>query len=297
MTGRMRWASLLAVGIGLGGLVWAFGRAQTPQPPLRQERDVVFARVAEETLRLDLAAPTEGDGPFPAVVCLHGGGWVGGDRKQMTSTIEVLARRGYVAVTPDYRLAPKHRFPACVEDCKEAVRWLRGNAGRYRIDPKRIGVVGLAAGGHLACLLGVTDVKDGLEGTGDHATQSSAVQAVVSFAGPTDLTSEALWTRETLSRNLLPLLGGSPREKADAYRQASPVHYRPRTPPPFLLIHGTADAVVPINQAHALAERLRESHGQARVLVLEGEGHTWAGAALLRSIDRMLTFLDESLKK
>lgn len=297
MSGRMRIVGLLAAVVGAGWWVWTCVVAEPPKASLRQERDVVFARVGDETLRLDLAMPADGGGPYPAVVCLHGGGWVGGDRKQMTGTIEVLARRGYVAVTPDYRLAPTHRFPACVEDCKEAVRWLRGNAGAYRIDPARIGVVGLAAGGHLACLLGVTEPGDGLEGTGDNATQSSAVQAVVSFAGPTDLTSEALWTRETLSRNLLPWLGGSPRDKADLYRKASPVHYRPRTPPPFLLVHGTADPVVPINQAHALADRLRGASGQVRILVLEGEGHTWAGAALLRSIDRMLSFLDETLKK
>jgi acetyl esterase/lipase len=199
-------------------------------------------------------------------------------------------------VTPDYRLAPKHRFPACVEDCKAAVRWLRANAGAYRIDAKRIGVVGLAAGGHLACLLG-TAGDASLEGNGGNAGHSSAVQAVVSLSGPTDLLSEGMHTEELLKRNLVPLLGGPPKTHRDAYRKASPLHQELRSPPPFLLIHGTADTIVPVDQAREMGGKLRLAGGQAQLLLLEGEGHTWAGANLLRSIDTMLSFLDEALKK
>jgi acetyl esterase/lipase len=288
--------ALVAIG-GLGCLVWAFVAAQAPRPTVRHESDVVFARVGGETLRADLALPAIGEGPFPAVVCLHGGGWVGGNRKQMAGTIEVLARRGYVAVAPDYRLAPAHRWPACVEDCKAAVRWLRANAGRYRVQPERIGAVGLSAGGHLACLLGVTGPADGLEGTGDNQDRPSKVQAVASFSAPMDLTAEALWTEEVLRRNLVPLFGGPPTLKMDEYRKASPARYLPAAPPPFLLVHGSADPVVPPAQAEALAGRLRQAGGAVRVLMREGERHTWAGANLTRSIDQMLTFLDEALKK
>jgi acetyl esterase/lipase len=247
-------------------------------------------------LKADLALPT-GEGPFPAVVCLHGGGWTSGDRKQMLQTIDVLARRGYVAVAPDYRLAPGHRFPACVEDCKAAVRWLRANAGKYRVDPRRIGAVGLSAGGHLACMLAVTTPADGLEGAGGNSDRSSAVQAVVCFAGPLDLTAEELWTKEVLKHNLEPLLGGPPRRNLDLYRKASPMHYSPVAAPPALLVHGSDDKVVPVRQAHALAEQLRARGGKAEVVVLDGEGHTWNGYALLQSIDRMLSFLDTVLKK
>ena len=298
MSRRFIWLAAGTAAIAALGLyLLTSGSAQQPRPQARSESGVRFASAGGVTLRADLALPGEGSGPFPAVVCLHGGGWVSGDRKQMASTIEVLARRGYVAMAPDYRLAPAHRFPACVEDCKAAVRWLRANAGKYRIDPNRIGAVGLSAGGHLACLLAVTTPADGLEGTGGHGDRSSAVKAVVSFAGPTNLTSEELWTKEVLTRNLEPLLGGPPRAKLDLYRKASPMHYAPTTPPPVLLVHGGNDAVVPVRQAYDLADRLRTRGGKAGVVVLEGEGHTWNGYSLLKSIDQMLSFLDENLKK
>lgn len=298
MSHRLFWfaaLSMVMVVAGLGLYVWA---KQSPEakPTVRLESEV-FARPADEALHVDLALPTQGDGPFPAVVCLHGGGWVGGSRTQMARTIETLAKRGYVAVAPDYRLAPKHPFPACVEDCKAAVRWLRANAGRYRIDPNRIGAVGLSAGGHLACLLAVTEPGDGLDGTGGNGDRSSAVQAVVAFAAPTDLTDEGMWKEPTLTKNLLPLLGGPPREKMDLYRKASPMSYSPRTPAPLLLVHGADDPVVPVRQARSMAERLNRNGGEASLVVLEGQGHTWQGEALLVSIDKMLNHLDETLKK
>jgi acetyl esterase/lipase len=290
MSGRLLGIGAVGVVCGLGVLVWTFTEAQSPPLRVRSENDVVFATVSDTPLKLDLAMPIEGTGPFPAVVCLHGGGWVGGERKQMSQTVAVLARRGYVAVAPDYRVAPTHRFPACFDDCRSAVRWLRTNGGKYHVDPARIGAVGLTAGGHLACLLGVADSGDGPD--------SSRVQAVVSFAGPTDLTDETLHIPEVLKGNLIPLLGGTPREQPDAYRKASPISYPlTRTPPPVLLVHGSDDKVVPVRQVQAFAEKLKRSGGNARVVVLQGEGHTWSGTSLVTSIDEMLTFLDENLKK
>jgi acetyl esterase/lipase len=297
MSQRLLWIGGTGAVVGLGLLVWTFSEAQAPKGRVRRENDVIFAQVGDTSLKVDVAMPIEGTGPFPAVVCLHGGGWVGGDRKQMTQTIEVLARRGYVAIAPDYRLAPTHRFPACIEDCKCAVRWLRANAGKYRVNPSRIAAVGLTAGGHLACLLGMTEPGDGLDGTGGHLDQSSQVQAVVSFAGPTDLTDETLHIPEVVNENLIPLMGGRSKECPDLYRKGSPMHYSPRTPPPFLLVHGSDDRVVPVRQVHALANKLKQSGASCRIVVLEGEGHTWSGPNLKRSIDQMLTFLDENFQQ
>jgi acetyl esterase/lipase len=299
----MRCRVLFMAGIvGIGALaVWKFGAAQTP-PSLQPSQsrallvpDLPFAQVGGTTLSLDLARPAEGDGPFPAVVCLHGGGWVRGDRKQMAQTIEALARRGYVAVAPDYRLAPKHRFPAQIEDCKAAVRWLRANAAAHRIDQRRLGAVGLAAGGHLACLLGVTRKEDGLEGNGGNPGEDSTVQAVVSFFGPTDLTWPS-WDKAVVEQNLVPLLGGTFQQVPGAYGRASPMTYANRGGPPFLLLHGNADAIVPPSQAQDFAQKLVQSGGSARVVLLEGEGHAWRGDSLRRSIAEMLTFFDEKLK-
>src|SRR5262245_52565746 len=115
--------------------------AEGQEPGIRVERDIVYGKGGREDLRLNLAAP-KGKGPFPAVVCIHGGGWFQGQRQDMDSMTELLARRGYVAVTVSYRLAPKARFPAQIEDCKAAVRWLRANAAKYKINPDRIGAIG-----------------------------------------------------------------------------------------------------------------------------------------------------------
>jgi acetyl esterase/lipase len=280
----------------LVALLPALSLGREPKPEVQVERGLVFGKGADVELKLDLAMPKEGDGPFPAVVCIHGGGWVGGDRGQMAQTIETLARCGYVAVSPDYRLAPKHHFPAPAEDCKAAVRWLRANAAKYKINPERIGAVGFSAGGHLACLLGVTDKGDGLEGEGGSGEHSSRVQAVVSFFGPTDFRRKT-WSKTVEEKNLVPLLGGTLAEKPEAYQKASPLSYASKSAPPFLFFHGTEDKTVPTEQSQALADKLREAGVSAEVVLVEGEGHGWRGEKLLKSIDRMLIFLDEKLRK
>lgn len=261
---------------------------------------IPFGKRGRNELRIDIAQPAgvPGQDKFPTIVCLYGGGWILGDRQQLKGTIQVMARRGYVAVCPDYRLAPGDRFPAQIEDCKAAVRWLRANADKYCIDPQRIGVFGYSAGAHLACMLGVTRKEDGMEGKGGNDEQSSAVQAVVSFFGPMDLT-KPVFNKEVREHFLLSFLGCTLEENPDLYRRASPLTYVGPTAPPFLFVHGTKDDTVPIEQSKEMVRKLREAGVSARLIELPDQGHGWGWSheSRMTSIAHMLNFFDEKLKK
>src|SRR5262245_61751435 len=152
------------------------------------ETGIEYSNPDNEHLQLNLARPKTGDGPFPCVLCIHGGGFRAGSRESYNGLSLKLAERGYVAATITYRLAPKHKFPAAVHDTKAAVRWLRANAAKYKIDPERIGVTGGSAGGHLAQFLGVTGGVPRFEGDGGNPEQSSRVACVVNVYGPSDFT-------------------------------------------------------------------------------------------------------------
>src|SRR5262245_55159109 len=260
-------------------------------------RDIVYGKGDGVDLQLNLAIP-KGMGPFPAVVCIHGGGWYQGQRQDMDFMTELLARRGYVAATVSYRLVPKARFPAQIEDCKAAVRWLRANAVKYHVNPDRIGAIGPSAGGHLSCLLGVTDKKDGLEGTGGNPEQSSRVQAVVSFFGRTNFTKKT-WTDELEKKIFVPLIGASFEDKPDLYKKISPIAYVSRTSPPFLLFHGTEDKLVPPRDSIDMAEKLRTAGVSAKAVIVEGEGHSSADwvEKWAKSVEQAVDFFDAHLKK
>jgi acetyl esterase/lipase len=152
------------------------------------EAGIEYANPDGQHLQLDMACPKKGEGPFPAIVCIHGGGFRAGNRESYDGQCIRLAEQGYVALTVTYRLAPKYPFPAAIHDVKAAVRWARANASKFKIDPARIGVMGGSAGGHLAQFLGVTgDVKE-FEGDGGNAETSSKVACVVNYYGPSDFT-------------------------------------------------------------------------------------------------------------
>src|SRR5271154_705244 len=176
------------------------------------ETGIEYANPDGQHLQLDMARPKTGDGPFPAVLCIHGGGFRAGSRQGYDALCVKLAEQGYVAVTASYRLAPKYQFPAAVHDVKAAIRWLRANAGKYKIDPEHIGVTGDSAGGHLAQLLGVTGDVKSFEGTGANLDQSSRVACVVNFFGPNDLTKS--YAKSTEAAKVLPPLLGGDLEKA-----------------------------------------------------------------------------------
>ncbi|HMF11386.1 MAG TPA: alpha/beta hydrolase, partial [Gemmataceae bacterium] len=185
----------------------------------------------------------------------NSGGWLEGDKSSFGSrkygvpgNIVDFAELGFVAVTINYRLSKEAPFPAGLEDCKCAVRWLRAHAKEYNLDPEHIGAYGNSAGGHLALLLGMVGKKAGLEGDGPYQEESSLVQATVSDSGPIDLLYQ--YQHDQLRRGVTQFLGGPPEgERIATYKKASPVHQITADAPPLLLIYGGADAQVPIETA------------------------------------------------
>jgi acetyl esterase/lipase len=247
-------------------------RNGAPAPLLvREERDVVYGTAGGESLKLDLYAPVQPAGPWPAMVFIHTGGWCGGAKEEYGKQARALAERGYVTITVNYRLAPRHRFPAPLEDVKCAVRWLRANAARYQVDSECIGATGGSAGGYLALLLGFTEPSDGFEGQGGNPEQSSKVRAVINVAGPTDLTWRN-WPGAT-EVAIVSLMGGSRTTIPAAYKAASPMSYLRPDAPPVLTIHGTTDNIVPFEQAEHLHAALAKAGVSSRLEFLSGKGH------------------------
>ncbi len=263
---------------------------------IRLENKIVYGKGGDVDLELDLAYPDEGPGPFPAVVCIHGGGWRGGNRQTLNPLTDRLAKNRFVAVTISYRFAPKHRFPAQVEDAKAAVRWLRANADKYKIDRDQIGAIGFSAGGHLACMLGAADESAGLEGKGGNPKESTRIQAVVSFFGPTDFV-EKTWTDDVENIFLIPFLGGPYKEKKDLYRKCSPIVYCKKGAPPFLFFHGTKDFLVGIEHSEKMVKRLKEVGASAELVTMVNDGHGWGGEKLNKTLDQSVQFFKARLKK
>jgi len=225
-----------------------------PTTTVEVSKDVEYGRVGDIPLLLDIYIPeTPIASPMPAVIWIHGGSWKYLDKSNnhMLRSIKALAEHGFFAVSIDYRLSGVAPFPAAVEDCKCAVRWLRANAEKYNIDPNRIGVLGSSAGGHLAMMVGCADETAALEGNGGWADFSSQVQAACSYYGPTDLVStyikkEAVWGSVPDSFHYVQFLGGHLEEKPDMWKAASPINHVTADDPPLLLVHGKLDSVVPI---------------------------------------------------
>ena len=245
------------------------------------EKDIAYAGTKNPMQTLDLLRPRSpnGTGPLPVVVNVHGGAWKEGDKSQWLAEIMDLVGSGdYAAVTINYRLTGEAIWPAQIHDCKAAIRWVRANAGKYHLDPDRIGVTGYSAGGHLVGMLGTSGGVAKLEGNlGPYPGVSSKVRCVVDEFGPTELL--AMGDPPSKTDHNGPdspeskLLGGPILERREIAREASPTTHVSKDDPPFLLIHGDKDPLVPFDQSERLAKALKAAGVEVGLIKVEGGGH------------------------
>ena len=239
-------------------------------------RDLEYVPGGHERNRLDLYLPEEAARPLPVILYVHGGGWQGGDKSNGPAFR--FAAKGYAVASMNYRFSQHATFPAQIYDCKAAVRWLRANARRYGLDADHIGAWGGSAGGHLAALLGTTAGVKELEGPGGNEEQSSRVQAVVDWFGPTDFLT--VGAKETRTQ----LLGGDPQTNKEKALKASPMTYVSKDAAPFLIMHGDEDQTVPIAQSETFAAALKKAGADATFVVIKGGKH---GGALFTNAESM----------
>jgi acetyl esterase/lipase len=276
-------------------------QAQTPPPgEIVRLHDVVFGKGGDRDLHAEIGYPRGATGPLPAVIFIHGGGWIGGSQKD--SPVTQLAQAGYFAASIEYRLSNVTKWPAQIQDCKLGVRWLRANAAKYHVDPNRIGVWGASAGGHLvACLGTMADVKE-YEGDGGYPGVSSAVQAVVDYFGPTDLTRPAIYSPFAIKCSE-GLFGGTLQDKPDVWKSGSPFYYVKAGDPPMLIVQGDSDAIVPLAQSTIFDEALTKAGVPHQLIIVKNADHGFA-AVPGKTIDpsgadiekAVYTFLDKYLK-
>ncbi len=253
-----------------------------------------------ERNKLDLYVP-KGDGPFPLVIWVHGGAWQAGSKDGNNPALPLLGK-GYAVAAINYRLSQHAKFPAQIEDCKAAVRFLRANAKKYRLDPDAFGAWGASAGGHLVALLGTSGGVKELEGDGGHPDVSSRVQAVCDFFGPTDLTKMAAQSKtkgpidhDAPDAPEARLIGGPVQANKEKAAKANPVTYVSKDAPPFLILHGDADPLVPPAQSELLHEALKKAGVESTLIVVPGVGHDGrVGAG--ENGNKIVAFFDKHLK-
>jgi acetyl esterase/lipase len=269
--------------------------ANIPAPTVMEDRDIPYVDGGVEAQRLDFyhVAPTSSPAPAaraskrpPLIIWLHGGGWMMGSKSSCPAAMIVAA--GYDVAAVEYRFCTAAKFPAQIQDCQAAVRWLRAHHEQYGFDPDHIGVMGESAGGHLAALLGTAGGLHKFDPLGANRDVSDSVQAVCDCYGPSDFTTIVrqigadktvhnifTWTAGSDDSNdLYKLLTGN-RVGVDPQMDAlaSPVTYINSHDPPFLIIHGTRDSLVPVAQSIELADQLKKAGDSAVLQIIAGAGH------------------------
>ncbi|GEM_PF-831158 len=252
------------------------------------EKDIVYGQSQGVDLKLDLVRP-EGAGPFPAVICIHGGAWQSGSKSGYAAILPMLASNGYVAASIEYRFAPQYKFPAQIEDVRRAVEFLKSHAAEYKIDPKRIAALGDSAGGHLALLLGLQDTP-------------SRVHAVVNLSGPSDI---ARWKADPegekaiqmTSDELLSRVFGTSDRTSAVLRAASPISLIGKTGAAVLTFHGDSDTVVKLEQSEWLHKALAGAGIAEKLVVIKGAGHGFRPEDIASISQTTIAFLASQLKQ
>lgn len=236
-------------------------------------RDQVYAEGGGKSQSLDLYIPSGGAPKKALIVWVHGGGWRQGSKEG--GPIQPLIRAGFAVASINYRLSQEALFPAQIEDCKAAVRWLRANADRFGLDKGRFGAWGGSAGGHLVALLGTSGGVKELEGDKlGNSGESSRVQAVCDFYGPIDFEAMSLGSMAEGGKDAVALLLGGPvATKRDLAAMANPIKYITRDDPPFFICHGDKDGLVPDSQSKLLHAALQKAGVSSDLLIVPGGSH------------------------
>lgn len=256
------------------------------------EEGVVYGRGGGRDLLADVYRPPASDGPAPGVLLLHGGGWSGGDRTQLRGYGILLGRRGYVCVAPEYRLTGESPWPAQIHDVKAAMRWMRAAADELGVDPDRIAVEGNSAGAHLALLLAGTPGLDELEGDGGNPGVDTRVSAAVAVYPPTVLPA----VPGQIDRRLMSDQRPDPGSPAGV---ASPITHVSGDFPPTMLIHGSADDLVPVQASQVMYDALVAAGVPTDLHVFSGQPHAFDSSPVFGRLcaEAMLVFLDRYVRE
>ena len=274
-------------------------RTEMLSDAVQVDYDVEYGQVAHASLRLDVYQPREWTHSLrPAILLIHGGGWIEGDKAGERDLASVLVPQGFVAFAVNYRLTRHGQsvYPAALLDVRRAARWVRAHASEYGVDPDRLGAVGLSAGGHLAAVLGTTDDLDPADPNSGFV--SARANCVVDTAGPTDFTDDANPPVGVKIAQVIPIFFGKTRDQIpQAYRDASPALRADSRAAPTLIVHGTADDIVPIGQSRRFERALKAAGVEVALIELPGEGHGISQPDYRqRWLDAMSTFLVNHLK-
>ena len=246
--------------------------------------DIAYSKVSDRELLLDAFLPKK-DGPSPAILVVHGGAWRMGNRKQLRGYAEALAKAGFVCFAIDYRLAPKHKFPAQIDDCRSAVKWIRSNAEKYKVDPKKLGAIGYSAGGHLVSLLGTT----GEAPSEKNGNVDTRLQVVAAGGAPTDFRwfpDKGKWCEF--------LMGGTLDTVPEKFFAASSSAFADKDDPPMFFFNGTEDTLVPLPWSQSCFGALKAVGVKTEFHKIEGAGHMEA-ARDREALEKAYKFLKAEL--